>query len=55
MACGILVPQPRAEPMTPAAEAWSPNPWTPKRPLKDHVGERETTLIVISKSLLRLF
>ena len=28
MACGILVLQPRAESMTPAVEAWSPNPWT---------------------------
>ena len=27
-AFGILVPQPGIEPMAPAVEAWSLNPWT---------------------------
>ena len=26
--CGILVPRPGIEPVPPAVEAWSPNPWT---------------------------
>ena len=40
MACGILVPQPRAEPITPAVEAYSPNPWTTGEiPLKDRCGK----------------
>ena len=28
VACGILVPQPGIEPVSPAMEAWSPNHWT---------------------------
>ena len=28
LACGILVPQPRMEPVAPAEESWSLNRWT---------------------------
>ena len=31
MACGILVPRPRIEPVPPAVEAWSPNHWTARK------------------------
>ena len=30
MACGILVPQPGIEPVSPALEAWHCNHWTTK-------------------------
>lgn len=33
-ACGILVPQPRIEPVTPSMETWRPNHWTSREFLR---------------------